>query len=92
MVAAWSYRVLRGHSRVELDETQVTPCSDFRDHVPVRRYEVKRTAEWPPWAGPARGRTLAAGSSLSCASPGGSASGHLHRVDTVAQPGGPHSR
>ena len=62
---------MRGRGRVELVETQVTPCSDFRDHVPVRRYEVRRTAQWPPLAGPARGRTLAAGSPLSCAVPGG---------------------
>ena len=63
--------MLQGRSRVELVEAHRTSCSDFRDHVPVRRYEVKRTAEWPPWAGPARGPTLAAGSPLSCAAPGG---------------------
>ena len=54
MVAAWSQRVLRGRSRVELDdETQVTSCLDFRVHVPVLRNRPKRGAWSTFWAGPA---------------------------------------
>ena len=64
MVAAWRCARVAGRSRVELVIPHRRSCSDFRDHVPVKSNEVRRAAQWPPWAGPPRRRTPATGSFL----------------------------
>ena len=67
MLAGCVSRLVRRRSRVPLVKAHRTSCLDFRDHVPVRRYEVRRTAQWPPWAGPPRAGRQTAGSPLSSA-------------------------
>ena len=83
MVAAWRCVRVAGRSRVELVKTEVTPCLDFRDDVPVQSNEVRRAAQWPPWAGPPRRWTPATGSFLCTAYLSG------FRVESSAQ--GRHS-
>ena len=71
MVAAWRCKRVAGRSRVELVKTRREMCLASSNSYPVQSNEVRRAAQWPPWAGPPRAGTQAAGSPLSSACPGG---------------------
>ena len=79
MVAAWRCKRVAGRSRVELVESEVKMCLASSNSYPVQSNEVRRAAQWPPWAGPPRRWTPATGSFLCTACLSG------FRVESPAQ-------
>ena len=83
MVAAWRCKRVAGRSRVELVIPHLKICLASSISYPVQSNEVRRAAQWPPWAGPPRRWTPATGSFLCTACLSG------FRVESPAQ--GRHS-